>query len=82
MIATQLRPSPDNAQRDRLVGVAAKAFDFEVVIPGIQGVTERRGWLSRSMKAGIRLFHASHAKRSAVLRASAACSAAARIDAP
>jgi hypothetical protein len=56
MIATQLRPSPDNAQRDRLVGVAAKAFDFEVVIPGIQGVTERRGWLSRSMKAGIRLF--------------------------
>jgi hypothetical protein len=33
-------------------------------------------------ETGMRLFHASHARRSAVLRASAACSAAARIEAP
>ena len=32
--------------------VAAKAFHFEIAIPGIERVTERGRWLRRSLKAG------------------------------
>ena len=38
-------------ERDGLMRVAAKAFDFEVAVPGIERVAERRGWLCRSLKA-------------------------------
>jgi hypothetical protein len=33
------------------VRVAAKAFDFEIEIPGVERVSERREWLGRSLKA-------------------------------
>jgi hypothetical protein len=43
--------TPDDVQRNRLMGVAAKAFDFEIIVSGVECVTKRRGWLRRSLKA-------------------------------
>jgi len=34
-----------------LVGVAAKATDFEIAVSGIERVAERGRWLRRSLKA-------------------------------
>ena len=33
------------------MGVAAKALHFEIAIPGIERVAERRRWLRRTLKA-------------------------------
>lgn len=38
--------SPHNIERDGLVGVAAKAFYFEVSVPGVEGISESWRWLS------------------------------------
>ena len=46
----RLRP-PDDVQRDGLVGVATEAFHFEVMVAGVQRVTEGRGWLGRTLVA-------------------------------
>jgi hypothetical protein len=43
-------PPPHDIQGDRLVGVAAEAFDFEVEVAGIQRVAQGRGGLARSLK--------------------------------
>ena len=43
--------SPHDVQRDGLMRVAAKAFHFEIAITGIEGIAERRRWLSRTLKA-------------------------------
>jgi len=42
---------PHDIQSDRLMRVAAKAFDFEVEISSVERVTERRRGLGRSLKA-------------------------------
>jgi len=42
---------PHDIQRDRLMRVASKAFDFEIEITSVEGVAEGRGGLSRSLKA-------------------------------
>lgn len=67
--------SPHDIKRDRLVHIAAKAFHFEIVIPGIQRVTKRGDGCAGPWKASIRLLHASQASRPASLRASVARSA-------
>ena len=74
--------SPHDVQGDGLMRVAAKAADFEIAKSGIERVAERGRWLRRNLKPSMRLFHASTARRSASLRASAARSAAARTDPP
>ena len=33
------------------MGVAAKAFDFEIAEPGVDRVTQRGRWLRRTLKA-------------------------------
>jgi hypothetical protein len=43
--------SPHDVQRDLLVRVAAKAFDFEIAVTGVESVAERGRWLRRSLKA-------------------------------
>jgi len=43
--------SPHDVERDGLVRVAAKAFDFEIAKPGVERVAERRRWLRRALKA-------------------------------
>jgi hypothetical protein len=43
-----LRPA-DDIQRHRLVSVAAEAADLKVEISGVQGVSQRRGVLSRAL---------------------------------
>ena len=40
----------DDIQRNRLVRVAAEAANFEVAIPGVDRVTQRRGGLRRSLE--------------------------------
>src|SRR5215208_76424 len=45
-----LRP-PDDVERDGLVGVAAEALHFEVMVAGVQRVTEDRGRLGRTLVA-------------------------------
>jgi hypothetical protein len=42
---------PHDIQRHRLMRVAAKAFDFEIKITGVERVAERRRRLGRSPKA-------------------------------
>jgi hypothetical protein len=74
--------SPHDVERDGLVRVAAEASDFETAVARIDRAAQRRRWLGWPPKPSMRLFHASHANRSACLRASAARSAAARTDAP
>ena len=34
---------PDDVERHGLVGVAAKAFDFEIGVAGVEGITQGRG---------------------------------------
>src|SRR5438552_2744095 len=46
----RLRPTHD-IQRDRLVRLAAKAFDFEIEITSVEGVAECWRRLSGSLKA-------------------------------
>ena len=41
--------SPHDAESNGLVSVAAKAFHFEIAIPGVERVTQRRRWLRRSL---------------------------------
>lgn len=41
---------PDDVERDRLVGLAAKALHLEVLIPGVERVTEGPGRLGRSLE--------------------------------
>ena len=45
-----LRSSHD-VQRDRLVGIAPEAFDFEIEVTGIERVAERGRRLRRTLKA-------------------------------
>ena len=33
------------------VGVAAKATDFEIAVPGVERIAQRRRWLRRTLKA-------------------------------
>jgi hypothetical protein len=77
----RLRP-PDDVQRDGLVGVAAETFDFEVMVAGVERIAEGRGRLRWTLVAQHALVQATHAKRSASLRASLARSAEARIELP
>jgi hypothetical protein len=42
---------PHDVQSYGLMRVAAKAFHFEIAIPGIERVTERGRWLRRTVKA-------------------------------
>src|SRR6266404_3694296 len=46
----RLRPTHD-IQRDCLMRVAAKAFDFKIEVTSVEGVAEGRGWSRRSLKA-------------------------------
>jgi hypothetical protein len=78
----RLRPAND-VECHRLVGLAAKAFNLEIGITTVEGVTEGRGGLRRPLETpNIRWLHATQARWSATLRASAACSAECRTDAP
>jgi hypothetical protein len=77
----RLRP-PDDVQWDGLVGVAAEAPHFEVVVASIQRVPEGRGWLRWTLVASMRWFQATQARLSASLPASLARSAEARIELP
>jgi hypothetical protein len=43
-------PPPHDIQGDRLVGVAAEAFDFEVEIAGVQRIGQRRGGLGGTVE--------------------------------
>ena len=43
--------SPHDVEGNGLMRVTAKAFHFEIAVPGIERVTERGRWLSRSLKA-------------------------------
>src|SRR6476620_8401597 len=43
--------SPHDVKGNGLVGVAAKAFHFEIAKPGFDRVAERRRWLRRTLKA-------------------------------
>ena len=43
--------SPHDVERDGLVRVAAKAFDFEIAEPGVDRIAERGRWLGRTLKA-------------------------------
>jgi hypothetical protein len=43
--------SPHNVERDRLMRVAAQAFDFEISIASVESIAECRGRLRRSLKA-------------------------------
>ena len=73
--------SPDNVERDGLVRVAAEAADFQIAVTRVERPRVGEG-CAGPRKPSMRLFRASQASRSASLRASAARSAAARIDAP
>jgi hypothetical protein len=42
--------SPHDVEGNGLVRVAAKAFHFEVAVPGIERVTERGLWLRRTLR--------------------------------
>jgi hypothetical protein len=64
------------------MGVAAKAFDFKIRVPGIECVPECRGRLCGSLKAEHALIPSLARQPVGSLAASAACSAAARTDAP
>jgi hypothetical protein len=77
----RLRPAND-VERHRLVGLTAKVFDFEIGTAAVEGVTEGRKGLRRLLEANIRWLQATQARWSATLRASAACSAECRTDAP
>lgn len=46
----RLRP-PDDVERDSLMRVATQALHFEIAVSGVDRITERRGWLRRSLKA-------------------------------
>jgi hypothetical protein len=74
--------SPQDVEGDGLIGVAAEASDFEILVSGIEAPPSVGDGCAGPLKASMRLFHASTASRSASLRASAACSAVARTDAP
>jgi len=43
--------SPHDIEGNGLMRVAAKAFHFEIAVPGIERVTERRRRLRRTLKA-------------------------------
>src|SRR5262245_37155807 len=43
--------SPHDIERDGLMRVAAEASDFEVAVPGVDRITQRRRWLRWSLKA-------------------------------
>jgi hypothetical protein len=43
--------SAHDVEGNGLVRVAAKAFHFEIAIPGIDRVAQRRRWLRRTLKA-------------------------------
>ena len=43
--------SPHDVEGNGLMRVAAKAFHFEITIPGIDRVAQRRRWLRRTLKA-------------------------------
>jgi hypothetical protein len=49
MDGRRLRP-PHDLQRHGLMSVTAEAPDFEVAVPGIDGVAEARRWLGRSLE--------------------------------
>src|SRR6476660_5970747 len=43
--------SPHDVERDGLMCVAAKAFNFQIAEPRVDGVAQRWRWLRRSLKA-------------------------------
>jgi hypothetical protein len=43
--------SPHDVEGNGLVRVAAQATDFEIAVPGIEGIAERGRWLRRTLKA-------------------------------
>jgi hypothetical protein len=57
--------SPHDVERHGLMDVAAKAFHFEVAIPGIKRVARRGRWLRRTLKAEQALIPCATASRSA-----------------
>ena len=61
--------------------VAADALDLEITVACVQSVADRRRRRCRAAEASIRAFQASHANRSASLRAAAARSDWARTEA-
>src|ERR1700738_432232 len=69
-------------QAHRLVSVAAKASDFEIEVAGGEGITRAGDGGAGPLKPSMRWFQASHASRSASLRAAWARSAEARTEAP
>ena len=42
--------SPDNIERDGLMGLAAEALHFEVAVAGVERIAEGRGRLCRSLE--------------------------------
>jgi hypothetical protein len=77
----RLRPA-DDVQRHGLMGVAPEAADLKIEIPCVQSVAEAGRGLSRSFESDMRWFQATHARRSASFRASAARSAECRTELP
>jgi hypothetical protein len=74
--------TPHDVERDRLVRVATEASDFEIAVPGIDRIAQRRRRCADPLKASMHLFQASQASLSASRRASAARSAAIRTEVP
>ena len=62
--------------------VAAQAADLQVAVAGVQRVAQSGRGLCRALETSIRIFQALQASWSASLRASAARSAATRIELP
>jgi hypothetical protein len=73
--------APHDVRGDGLVRVAAKTTDFEVAVPGIEGIASAGDGRAGPLKASMRLVHAAQASLSASRRAIIARSAAARTSA-
>ena len=74
--------SPHDVEGNGLVGVAAKAFHFEIAKPGVDRVTQRGGRLRRTLKAEHALVPRLDGEPVGFLACFFARSAAARIDPP